>query len=129
MLRPLAALAILLALLLPAQAGPLSAQRPSYGCCSLHDWATYGASDPLRWHPSADLMGGATLALVARGPWFSEGVRRQRWARLAVVAVGAGFWQYQNKKEIAGYRWDYVAFDLAWTVGSAALVDLLLGDP
>ncbi|MBK8006760.1 MAG: hypothetical protein IPK12_23510 [Gemmatimonadetes bacterium] len=120
-------LRLLVVLLLVAV--PVTAQSPSYGCCGFRDWATYGAGDPLRWHPSADLLGGAAMVLVARGPWFSDGVRRHRLARLAVVAVGAGFWQYQNKKEIAGYRWDYVAFDFTWTVASAALVDLVLGNP
>jgi len=108
---------------------PLTAQAESYGCCSFHSWLTYGASDPLRWHPTADLMGGTAAVLLARGPWFAASFRRDRWKRLAFVAVAAGFWQFQNKKEIAGYRWDYVAYDFTWTVTSAALVDLILGDP
>lgn len=105
-------------------AAPVAAQR-SYGCCGFQDWATYGANDLFRYHPTADLMGGAALVAVARGPWFAERFRDRRWKRLAIVAVGAGFWQYQNKKEIAGYRWDYVAYDFAWTLCSAALVDLV----
>ncbi len=120
---------IILAAVLALLASPATAQRPSYGCCGFRDWATYGAADPLRWHPTADLMGGTAAVLLARGPWFAESFRRDRWKRLAFVAVAAGFWQYQNKKEIPGYRWDYVAFDFTWTVASAALVDLVLGDP
>lgn len=114
-----------LLILLLLLAAPATAQR-SYGCCGPADWLTYGASDPFRYHPTADLMGGAALVLAARGPWFAERFRDRRWKRLAIVAVGAGFWQYQNKKEIAGYRWDYVALDFAWTVASAALVDLAI---
>lgn len=118
---------IILAAVLALLASPATAQQPSYGCCGFRDWATYGAGDLFRYHPTADAMGGAAMALVARGPWFAPSFRDRRWKRLAIVAIGAGLWQYQNKKEIPGYRWDYVAYDFTWTVASAALVDLLLG--
>jgi hypothetical protein len=116
----------LVTLLLALAAPPAAAQAPSYGCCGFTDWLTYGASDPLRWHPSADLMGGAAMIAIARGPWFAKDFRDKRWKRLVIVGLGAAAWQYQNKKEIAGYRWDYVAMDWTWTVTSAFLVDVVI---
>lgn len=114
----------LLCLLLITLATPAAAQR-SYGCCGFRDWATYGASNPLRYHPTADLMGGIALDLVARGPWFASSFRDRTWKRLTIVTLGAAAWQYQNLKEISGYRTDYAAFDIAATVASAALLELL----
>lgn len=116
---------VLLALLLLLVVAPLAAQE-SYGCCSFHSWATYGADNLLRYHPTADAMGGAALVLVARGPWFAKGWRDRRWKRLAFVTLAASAWQYQNLKEIEGYRWDYAAYDLTATVLSAALVDVAI---
>ncbi len=118
-------LAPLALLLLLVAARPAAAQR-SYGCCGFRDWATYGADNLFRYHPTADAMGGTALLLIARGPWFAPAVRDRRWKRLAIVTLGAAAWQYQNLKEIDGYRWDYAGYDLAWTVASAALVDLAI---
>ena len=111
---------LVLGLAVPARA------QTSYGCCGLHDWATYGSDNLLRYHPTADLLGGVGLDLVARGPWFAPAVRNHIWTRLTVVTLGAGVWQYQNLKEIQGYRWDYAAYDLLATVGSAALLEIVL---
>lgn len=104
---------------------PLRAQT-SYGCCGFKDWATYGASNPLRYHPTADFLGGVGMDLVARGPWFAKSFRDKTWKRLTIVTIGASFWQYQNLKEIQGYRTDYAAYDLLMTVGSAALLEVIL---
>jgi hypothetical protein len=119
-LKHIVALAVLL--LVPASA---HAQR-SYGCCGFRDWATYGASNPLRYHPTADFMGGAALDLIARGPWFAKSFRDRTWKRLTIVGLGAMAWQYQNLKEIPGYRWDYAAYDVGMTLLSAALVERIL---
>lgn len=106
---------------------PARAQAVSYGCCGFKDWATYGAGGSIfRYHPTADLMGGVAMDLIARGPWFAKSFRDKTWKRLAIVTLGASAWQYQNLKEIQGYRTDYAAFDILATVGSAALLELVL---
>lgn len=118
---------LLLVLGLALMTATVARAQTSYGCCGFHDWATYGAGGSIfRYHPTADLMGGVAMDLVARGPWFAKGFRDKTWKRLTIVTLGASVWQYQNLKEIKGYRTDYAAFDVLATVGSAALFELVL---
>lgn len=108
---------------------PAYAQRdttPDYGCCGFHDWATYGSDNLLKYHPTADFMGGVALDIIMRGPWIAKSFRKHWYARLGLAAVGAGYWQFQNLKEIHGYRWDYAAYDFSATVLSAALTDAFI---
>jgi hypothetical protein len=111
-----------LLLLLPA---PAVAQA-SYGCCGFRDWATYGSGDLLRYHPTAHGLGGIGMDLVARGPWFAKSFRDKVWKRLAIVAIGGMAWQFQNLKEIEGYRWDYAVFDVGMDLIGAGAAELLL---
>ena len=108
-------------------ASPAAAQNvPSYGCCGFKDWATYGANDPLRWHISAHFAGGVGMDLVARSPIFNEKIRRGPvWKRLAIVAVLGAAWQFNNKKEIPGYRWDYVGYDIGLNILAASITELM----
>jgi hypothetical protein len=65
------------------------------------------------------------MDLAARGPWFAPSVRDKAWKRLVIVAIGGALWQFNNKKEIPGYRWDYVAFDIGMNLIGAGLTELI----
>lgn len=115
---------VLLGLVL-ALAGPVQGQT-SYGCCGFKDWATYGSDNLLRYHPTAHGLGGIAMDLVARTPLWSEKIRRGPvWKRLAIVGVLGAAWQFNNLKEIPGYRWDYVGFDLGTNLITAGLTELI----
>lgn len=111
---------------LVARPTPAPAQSPSYGCCSFHDWATYGSDNLLRYHPTAHGLGGVGMDLFARGPWFARSVRDRTWKRLVIVAVLGAAWQANNLKEIPGYRVDYALFDMGTNLASAGLTEFLI---
>ena len=103
---------------------PVAAQRVcNGGQGDFHCWATWSSDNLWRNHPVSHGIGGVATALVARGPWFSTGIRRHFWGRMAVTVVVTGAWEYALLKEYPDYRWSFAAYDMGAAVSGALITE------
>ncbi len=111
-------------LLLLLLAAPAAAQAPcNGGQGDFHCWATWSSDNLWRNHPVAHGLGGVASQVFARGPWFSDGVRKSLWGRLGVTVAVTAFWEAELLKEYDDYQWSYAAYDMGAAIAGALLTE------
>lgn len=82
-------------------------------------WWNY-SHNILESHPTAHLLGGGAVNLLARGPWIAKSWRNTVPKRLAWCGVFQGAWEYFQVQEIKGYPVRYAVWD--WEFAMAGCV-------
>ena len=86
----------------------------------------HSSKNVLENHPTAHLLGGGAVNLIARGPWVAKSWRNTVWKRLAWCGVLQGAWESFQVLEIKNYPVKSGVWDLeAGMVGCLATEGLL----
>ena len=91
-----------------------------------HCWTTWSSDNLWRNHPVSHGACGVLTAVVARGPWFSAGLRKSFWGRMAVTVVVTGAWEYALLKEYEDYQWSFAAYDMGAAIGGALMTEAVI---